>query len=85
MSSTKNIYVQKWGNSLAVRIPATIAHKAHISLGSKVVMSLVDEHITLKPIDSNTLTLEQRLAQFNPIIHGTEIMTTAILGKEKFE
>jgi len=85
MLSSKHISVQKWGNSLAVRIPASIAHRAHIGLGSKIEISLVDDHITLKSIESKTVTLEQRLAQFDPKIHGGEVMQVDVIGLEKFE
>ena len=85
MSQIKNISVQKWGNSLAIRIPASVAHRAHLSVGSKIEMSLVNEHITLKPIEVDVLTLEQRLAKFDPKLHGGEEMISEPIGKEELE
>ncbi|MDP3704640.1 MAG: AbrB/MazE/SpoVT family DNA-binding domain-containing protein [Legionellaceae bacterium] len=79
----KSISVQKWGNSLAIRIPSAIAHRAHLALGSKVEITLVDEQITLKALDVNALTLEQRLAQFDPKVHGGEVMSSVAVGREK--
>ena len=85
MLSIKNISVQKWGNSLAIRIPSSIAQRAHLGLGSKVEISLVNEHITLIPIDTTPLTLEQRLALFDPKLHGGEVMPNIPVGLEKLE
>jgi len=84
MLSTKNISVQKWGNSLAVRIPATFAHRAHIVFGSQLEMSVVDNYLTLTVINNQKLTLEQRLAQFDPEIHGGEVMPCENIGLEKW-
>ncbi len=40
--------VQKWGNSLAVRIPSKIAESLLIDQGSEVVMSVENQVLTLK-------------------------------------
>lgn len=42
--------VQKWGNSLAVRIPKDVADRIEIHQGSELEMSVVDDkNITLVP------------------------------------
>lgn len=43
------VSVQKWGNSLAVRIPKAIAVESRLAKGSPVELSLVDGKVVLTP------------------------------------
>lgn len=76
--------IQRWGNSLAVRIPATIAKKAHFEQGSSVEIILQDGAITFKHVGQNFLTLDERLKRFDPIKHGGEVMVEELIGQERF-
>jgi antitoxin MazE len=42
--------VQKWGNSLALRIPKAFALDAQLKNDSVVEVSLVDGQIVIKPV-----------------------------------
>lgn len=42
--------IQKWGNSLAIRIPKLLAEEIQLSLGSKVDISKHEGHIVIDPI-----------------------------------
>ncbi len=53
--------IQKWGNSLALRIPKSLAAEAHIKQESLVEVSLVDGRIVVFPVES-VWTLEHLLA-----------------------
>ena len=53
--------IQKWGNSLALRIPKSFAAEAHLKQDSQVEVSLVDGRIVVFPVES-VLTLEHLLA-----------------------
>lgn len=66
--------VQKWGNSLALRIPKTFALDAQIENDSIVEVSFVDGQIVVKPIITPKWTLEQLLAGVNTdnIHHETD-------------
>jgi antitoxin MazE len=75
--------VQKWGNSLAVRIPANIARSAHFHLGTQVELDVHDGTIVVKATGQRKLTLNERLASFDPDIHGGEAMPTKPVGEEK--
>lgn len=77
--------VQTWGNGLAVRITAPIAKAARLVRGQPVVVELVEGGIFLRPQGAPRLTLEQKLALFDPEIHGGEIMATGRVGAEVFE
>lgn len=76
--------VQQWGNSLAVRIPSTVAKSAGFKLGQQVEVSAQDAKVTVTAIGEAKLTLAQKLAAFDPGLHGGEIMATARIGKEVF-
>jgi len=74
--------VQKWGNSLALRIPKAFALDAQLDKDSVVEVSLVDGQIVIKPIQSPSWTLEKLLAGVNSEnIHG-ETDTGKAIGNE---
>ena len=76
--------VQKWGNSLAVRIPAAMARRAHFYLGTAVELTVQDNGIAVKSTGERKLTLDERLEQFDPKKHGGEVMPSDCIGLEKF-
>jgi len=78
------VTVQKWGNSLALRIPSSIAHSAHFYLGTPVKIALHKGRVTIKTTGKKKLTLEEKLALFDPSQHGGEVMATNRIGREKF-
>ena len=74
--------VQKWGNSLAVRIPSTIARSVGFKVGQPVQVSTQNSGVLVTLSGELRLTLAQRLALFDPERHGGEAMPTAPIGKE---
>lgn len=80
---TATLTVQKWGNSLAVRIPATLARYAHFHSGTLVELDAHDGSIIVKATGYRKLTLNERLASFDPKIHGGEVMLAKPVGLEK--
>lgn len=79
-----NLTVQKWGNSLAVRIPAAIARSAHFQIGTPVNIVVQDHSVIVRTIGEPQLTLDERLELFDPDIHGGEMMASKPIGLEKF-
>lgn len=57
------IKVQKWGNSLAVRIPKSIASNVGIQNNSPVDMSLINGKLVVTPMNKAKLSLKKLLAQ----------------------
>lgn len=57
--------VQKWGNSLGVRIPKRVAEQLNVVNGSKLEFSIIDNKIVLTPIEKK-ITLEELMAQITP-------------------
>lgn len=65
--------VQKWGNSLAVRIPSALAEKVAIQQGSTIEISVVnDREISLIPKKKAPI-LEDLLAEITPENRHVEI------------
>lgn len=82
MARPTTLTVQKWGNSLAVRIPAAVARSARFSVGQPVELLLAEEGVLVKPVGGSALTLAQKLAAFDPHRHGGEAMATRPVGRE---
>lgn len=74
--------VQKWGNSLALRIPKAFALDAQLDNDSVVEVSLVDGQIVIKPIRSPVWTLEKLLAGINNENIHAETDTGKTIGHE---
>ncbi len=53
--------IQKWGNSLAVRIPQAFVKEAGVAYGSLVELSVDDGKIVIDPKTEPTYRLEELL------------------------
>lgn len=61
-------HIQKWGNSLALRIPVQLSRHLHLEPGSTVDISLKGNHLLISPQRN---TLQQLVSQITPDnIHG---------------
>ena len=74
--------VQKWGNSLAVRIPKAFAADAHLENDTLVEISLVDGQIVVKPVSNAGWTLDSLLAGVNQDNLHRDTDTGAAVGYE---
>lgn len=75
------VTVQKWGNSLGVRIPKSFTKDADIEEGTKVDMSIEKGAITLKPIKKSASLIELLSKVTKENIHS-ETNTGEIVGRE---
>jgi antitoxin MazE len=74
--------VQKWGNSLALRIPKSFAAEAGICEDASVELSLVEGALVVRPIIPEALTLDELLRGItDENLHG-EWDTGPAIGKE---
>ena len=74
--------IQKWGNSLALRIPKALAAEVHIEQDSLVEVSLVEGKLILEPVAEPAWTLEELLSKVtDQNLHG-EVDTGPATGKE---
>lgn len=76
--------VQKWGNSLALRIPKAFAIEANIASGSTVEMSLTNGELKIKPIEDQEYILEELLSVITPENIHEEVSTGIPQGKESW-
>lgn len=77
--------IKQWGNNLGVRLPAAVARAAHLYADQRVRVTVHGDQVIITPVVDAPLTLEQRLAQYDPERHGGEQMTTAqTLGAERW-
>ena len=53
------VQIQKWGNSLALRIPKAFAVESNVTGGSTVEVSIDNGNIIVKPIREPEYTLEE--------------------------
>ena len=74
--------VQKWGNSLALRIPKAFALDAQLVNDSFVEISIVDGQIIITPVVAPSWTLEELLAGIHKNNLHNEVDTGFAVGNE---
>ena len=63
--------VQKWGNSLAVRIPSVMAGLLKVADGSEVDLMVRDGELVVRPVQNQELSLRNLLKDCKPSqLHG---------------
>lgn len=76
--------IKPWGNNLGVRIPAAVAREAKLRANQRVKVSVEDGRVIITPQADKALTLAERLALFDPALHGGEVMAAAPVGVEQW-
>jgi len=74
--------VQKWGNSLALRIPKSFAAEVGLQKETSVEVSLADGKLVITPVAEPNLTLKQLLAKVTKDNLHHEIDTGPAIGNE---
>lgn len=74
--------IQKWGNSLALRIPKSFAQEIHLEQGTMVDVSLQEGTLRVTPLTHSPLTLESLLQQVTPQNLHNEVDTGPAVGGE---
>lgn len=59
------VKIQKWGNSLAMRIPKAFADQSMISEDKYVNLTLVDKKIVVEPVEEKQYVLKELIAGIN--------------------
>ncbi len=78
-----NITVQKWGNSLAIKLPDIFAKDINIHQGSHLDLLKVKDKLVLKPC-TRKITLKKMLSKINDDNIHSEIATGKVVGNEIF-
>lgn len=74
--------IKQWGNSLGLRLPAAVARAARLALDQRVRVTVDNGRVIIEPLGERPPTLADRLARFDPAVHGGEVMATAPIGRE---
>ena len=74
--------IQKWGNSLALRIPKSFAAHSNIEQGSVVDLSLDNGRMIVEAAKEQEYSLEELLAQVTKDNLHSEVDFGAPVGKE---
>jgi antitoxin MazE len=74
--------IQKWGNSLGLRIPRSFAAEAQVDEGAAVDLSVENGRLLIRPLRVRTYALTALLRKVSRRnLHG-EISTGKTLGRE---
>ncbi|HEV8639090.1 MAG TPA: AbrB/MazE/SpoVT family DNA-binding domain-containing protein [Chloroflexota bacterium] len=80
------VAVQKWGNSLAVRIPRALAEEVGIERGSQVELAVEQGRLVAAPLRprASRYTLDELLAQVTDENVHDEVDFGPPVGKERW-
>lgn len=74
--------VQKWGNSLALRIPKSFAIEIALHSGAEVDLTLEDGRLVITPLSEPRYSLSDLLAEVTPQNLHSEVDTGSSQGAE---
>ena len=74
--------VQKWGNSLALRIPSALAKDIHLHQGSMVDMAVIEGEMVVKPRGKSKISLAHMLKGITKNNRHTEQNSGDAAGRE---
>jgi antitoxin MazE len=74
--------IQKWGNSLALRIPKSFAAESHLEQGMLVEVSLLDGKLLVTPVRPPAVTLVELLQGITPENLHPEVDSGPAAGHE---
>jgi len=74
--------VQKWGNSLALRIPRSFAAEAQVEEGSTVDVSVENGILRVRPVRARRYVLREILKRVSPRNLHAEIHSGDRVGRE---
>lgn len=76
--------VVKWGNSLAVRIPKSVAQEADLQEGDALVVEVKGQQVRLRRVDEIP-TLGELVARITPENRYAEVPAGREIGRESIE
>jgi antitoxin MazE len=74
--------IQKWGNSLALRIPKPFAEETRLSENTAVDVSVRNGKLVVVPVVEPELSLEDLVSRITPQNRHSETETGAPVGNE---
>jgi antitoxin MazE len=79
---TMETKIQKWGNSLGVRIPRSVALEARLRAGSAVEVSAEDDVVVIRPVSRVRYQLSDLLKGVYRRNRHAEVVTGEPVGRE---
>lgn len=73
--------IRRIGNSKGLILPANLLEALALTEGSRVRIGLENGRVVIERVGA--ASLEEKLARFDPAVHGGEAMATAPAGLEK--
>jgi antitoxin MazE len=77
-----HVRVRKWGNSLAVRIPKSLAEDVEVKEGTVLDLAVSEGRVVATPVQKEKLSLKQVLAKVNKKNLHDEIDFGSPVGRE---
>jgi len=74
--------IQKWGNSLGLRIPRSFAAEAQVEEGSPVDLSVENGRLLVRPLRTRKYALNALLKKVKPKNLHDEVATGKRIGRE---
>jgi antitoxin MazE len=76
------IHIQRWGNSLAARIPAAFARTLGLEQNSQVEMRMTRSSLTITPVRKPRPRLDDLIGRITPENVHREVETGGRRGRE---
>jgi len=76
------VKIQKWGNSMALRIPKSFAEQISIKFGSSVDLSIQGGKIVIEPLKTEEYDLKVMVEAINESNLHNEYLSDKPKGKE---
>lgn len=74
--------IQKWGNSLAIRIPKSFASETKINNGTKVDLLIKNNQLIISPIEKEKYSLDAFLSEITDSNIHNEVDFGEPMGEE---
>lgn len=74
--------IQKWGNSLGLRIPRSFAAEAQVEEGATVDLTVEDGRLLIRPLRVRKYVLSALLRKVNRRNSHGEVATGKAIGRE---
>ncbi len=78
------VRLEKMDNLLCLRLPEVLAKQVGLEADSCVEVAVKGQSLVITPVQYESITLEDRLARFDPVRHGGEaLVAEQQLGVER--
>ena len=77
------VILARMGNGLCVPLPQTVVCEARLRADLPVRVVVEQGRVVMEPLQTDWLSLDDRLARYDPTRHGGEVMVDAPVGAER--